>query len=208
MTDADWLTVPRGQLTFDAEGTDEPGSRYFSRRVHWPGGASGVTIGRGFDMRHRNSHDIREALRAAGVPLADLYYLGRGSGLYGTEARIWCGQAPQEAFVLSLEAQHRLFLATYDELASDTDRILRKADVLAAYGRAPAWDRLPPMARDILVDLRYRGDFTPRTRKTVMPPVVSGDMEALAAVMADRDLWADVPADRWRRRAQYLGGAE
>jgi len=42
----DKLRVPRGQLTFDAEGLDVPG-RFFSRVLHVPSGASGVTLGRG-----------------------------------------------------------------------------------------------------------------------------------------------------------------
>ena len=41
------LRVAAGQVTFDAEGNDTPGSLYFSRVVHWPGNSkSGVTIGR------------------------------------------------------------------------------------------------------------------------------------------------------------------
>jgi len=43
--------VKKGQVTFDAEGTDIESSKYFSRVIHWPGNAlSRVTIGRGYDM--------------------------------------------------------------------------------------------------------------------------------------------------------------
>ena len=57
-----WLKVPYGQLTFDVEGNDiedssKAGHRYFSRVVHWPGGASGVTIGRGYDFGQRPTPD-------------------------------------------------------------------------------------------------------------------------------------------------------
>ncbi|MFP2488055.1 lysozyme family protein [Enterobacter ludwigii] len=46
-----WLKVDKGQVTFDAEGNDITGNRYFSRRIHWPGNdLSGVTLGRGYDM--------------------------------------------------------------------------------------------------------------------------------------------------------------
>ncbi|MFH4947371.1 hypothetical protein ABC506_28575, partial [Enterobacter hormaechei] len=33
-----WLKVPKGQLTFDAEGNDINTSPWFSRKIHWPGG--------------------------------------------------------------------------------------------------------------------------------------------------------------------------
>ena len=51
-----------GLLTFRAEGNNIKGSRYYSRVLHWPGipsqckrFGSGVTIGRGYDMKHRSS---------------------------------------------------------------------------------------------------------------------------------------------------------
>ena len=45
-------------MTFDAEGNDDSNSIYFSRVIHWPGGISGVTIGRGYDFGHRGSADL------------------------------------------------------------------------------------------------------------------------------------------------------
>lgn len=44
------LTVKEGQVTFNAEGNDIQHSIFFSRHIHWPGGKSGVTLGRGYDM--------------------------------------------------------------------------------------------------------------------------------------------------------------
>src|SRR5690554_4936290 len=45
-----WLIVPEGQFTFNVEGDDDPDSPYFSRVAHATIGASGITLGRGFDL--------------------------------------------------------------------------------------------------------------------------------------------------------------
>src|SRR5690606_34158303 len=58
----DCLTMSQGQVTFDAEGNDIPGNAYFSRVLHWPGGASGVTIGRGYDMKERTQAAVLQDL--------------------------------------------------------------------------------------------------------------------------------------------------
>ncbi|VVO35587.1 hypothetical protein [Pseudomonas fluorescens] len=82
--DLKWLKVPYGQLTFDVEGNDiedesHPLYRYFSRVVHWPGGASGITIGRGYDLGQRPAPE--SDLRAAGVEEQLLTWLIGAKGL-------------------------------------------------------------------------------------------------------------------------------
>ena len=65
-----------GILTFMAEGNNIPGSRNYSRKIHWPGISSkcqsygsGVTIGRGYDMKHRLPAEIIKDLTLAGIPI-------------------------------------------------------------------------------------------------------------------------------------------
>ncbi|WP_250318501.1 hypothetical protein [Rosenbergiella gaditana] len=64
-----------GILTFRAEGNNISGSRYYSRKIHWPGiesrcnqYGSGVTIGRGYDMKERSETQIIHHLTLAGIP--------------------------------------------------------------------------------------------------------------------------------------------
>lgn len=63
------LKVPEGQLTFDAEGTE--GGKWHSRTVHWPGGASGVTIGRGYDLGYKSAKEITADFTTAGISASD-----------------------------------------------------------------------------------------------------------------------------------------
>lgn len=71
------LQVREAQFTFDNEGADYITATdpfrphpypWFSRILHWPNSAaSGVTLGRGYDMGNRSSGEIFATLRQAGI---------------------------------------------------------------------------------------------------------------------------------------------
>lgn len=42
-------------MTFDQEGLENPGKKYHSRVPHVPSSSSGVTIGRGYDMKYKTN---------------------------------------------------------------------------------------------------------------------------------------------------------
>ena len=106
-----------------------------------------------------------------------------------------------------LERDRRiLFDLEIHELAGDVKRICRKHDVEAKYG-VTDWAGLDPIIRDIVVDLRYRGDYTGGTREKVQPCVVGNDLEKLAELMSNELYWVrqrGVPNDRFQRRKKYV----
>lgn len=192
--------VDRGQLTFDSEGME--GGRYHSRHAHWPGGASGVTIGRGYDMGHRTSASVYSDLVGAGVPSDVAKQYSAGAGLKGASAGRWVNNNGGGIPDISPEAQNKLFDRTYAEQEREVRRISEKSDVVKKYG-ATCWDNLDPKIKDTLIDLKYRGDYTPTTRKFLQKAVADNDPEAFGAIMRDRSKWGSVPADRLNRRVNY-----
>jgi hypothetical protein len=84
------MMEPReGLLTFNAEGNNVRSNRYYSRVLHWPGilsqckkFGSGVTIGRGYDMKHRSSEKIIRDLTYAGIPLEKAKKIAENASLY------------------------------------------------------------------------------------------------------------------------------
>ena len=63
------LDLPEtGRVTWDSEGSE--GGRFHSRRPHVPSDSSGVTIGRGYDMKSRPRSAVLTDLLRAGVPRA------------------------------------------------------------------------------------------------------------------------------------------
>jgi hypothetical protein len=50
---SNFLKPTRGLITFEAEGVENQSSPYHSRYFHVPTPSSGLTIGRGYDMKER-----------------------------------------------------------------------------------------------------------------------------------------------------------
>lgn len=55
-----------------------------SNKLHWPGGASGITLGPGYDMRERSPVTITGDMIAIGIDLAAAQKIAKGSGLKNT----------------------------------------------------------------------------------------------------------------------------
>lgn len=197
------LNVAFGQGTFDAEGSEQVG-RFFSRTIHWPGGASGVTIGRGYDMGGRSQPQVLRELTSAGMAACDAQWLSQAAGLRGSSAAAFFARERGNSPLMPLEVQKALFEGvTTAETVADIQRIFSKPDVVQMYGAA-SWDSLPRAAQEIVFDLRYRGDYTPRTRELLQPALVAGDTTELKRIMLDTALWRglNVPEGRIRARAE------
>lgn len=192
------FVVPRGQITFDVEGNE--GGRWHSRTPHVPSDDSGLTIGRGYDMKHRSRELIVKQMTEAGIPKETAELYAGAAKLFGNAAREYMKKTKLPE--ITPAQQKALFLITYDEIAEYAHKLCTGADVVKQYGPVD-WDKLDPTVRDIVIDLRYRGDYTAATRKWVQPCVVKNDLKALAAVLADREKWSNVPEDRFKRRAAY-----
>ena len=87
------------------------------------------------------------------------------------------------------------------EILSDIKRIFSNAPVVRTYGEAN-WNSLSLPARELVFDLRYRGDYTPRTRERLQRALVECDYDELVRAMNDTAYWLSlgVPIDRIRRR--------
>jgi hypothetical protein len=198
------LRVRFGQRTFEAEGREESG-RFFSRVITFPGGASsGVTIGRGYDMGQRSAAQVLSELRRAGVARLDALDLSRGAGLRGEAARLFVATNRDHSPTLSLQAQKNLFEdVVTPTLIADIQRIFNKPDTVRAYGR-PVWEELHPTAQEIVFDLRYRGDYTPKTRQRIQRLLAERDYCGLKEVLSDTAYWArlGVPRERIKERQE------
>lgn len=191
----------KGQLTYDAEGTE--GGRYHSRKLYVPSAASGLTIGRGYDCKEKNKDKITHDLCQAGIEPHVANIIASASGLHGDGAKAFITDNKLQDFEISIEQQKTLFVNTYTEMENDVKRICRKPDCVAAYG-AVNWQQLNPLVKDVLIDLRYRGDYTPQSRKLIQRYIADNDTDSFQRVLAIRQNWMNVPEDRFNRRNQHL----
>jgi len=201
------LTVDRGQITFDAEGTE--GGLFHTRKPTVPTDESGLTIGRGYDMGAKTPEKIKADLIAAGLSEADAALYAKAAGLTGDAAKkiIADNKLPE----ITLAQQKKLFEIAYAEKEADVQRICEKADVVEAYG-ATDWAKLDPSIKTLLVDLIYRGDYTgsgstTNTRAFLQSLVSANDVAGLAKVMADPAKWPGVPAERFKTRKKLMDAA-
>lgn len=203
----DPFKVANGQLTFDAEGAE--GGKYHSRTIHWPGGVSGVTIGRGYDMGQRTSKQILGHMEAAGITGTQATLLSQSAGLTGKAAGDWTSANKSKVGEITPEQQEALFNIVYAEMKKSVTDISERGGEKGAktvYGDVD-FDKLHPAIMDLVVDLRYRGDYHSESRKKVQPLMVKNDLKGLATLMADRNYWKSVPEDRFNRRKKFMADA-
>ncbi|MFE8070092.1 hypothetical protein QQM79_03450 [Marinobacteraceae bacterium S3BR75-40.1] len=191
----------KGRLTWEAEGHE--GGRYHSRILHVPSASSGLTIGRGYDLKERSRAEVTRDLAAAGLAPDRATVLAGAVHLAGEAAEQFIIDQDLLDFEITPGVQLALFETVYEAMEQDVIRICTKRDVVERYGRTD-WGTLDARIRDTLVDLRFRGDYTPVTRRQIQPPVVANDLVAFRQVMGQQSLWSRVPADRFQRRVRYL----
>jgi len=207
--DLKWLIVPKGQLTFDAEGNDLEHSPWFSRKIHWPGGISGVTIGRGYDLGQQSNAE--NDLKEAGIDEPLKSWLVGSSGLSSTAANNRLNSASNEVrtYNITRKEQYDLFMISYQRLEDDVKRINQKPDTIRSYHPNPSataeqpWADIPDKIKEILADLRYRGDYTPGIRTHIQRFAYSGDIDGFGRILSDKSYWGNVPQDRFDRRSRY-----
>lgn len=202
---SDAIPVPQeGRLTFDAEGQE--GGRFHSRHFHVPTASSGLTIGRGYDMKMRTKSNIRDDFIEAGLDTVTATLISQAAGKKGEQAEEFIEENELEDFEITPAAQLKLFMIEYERQTQDTRRLATKRDVTRKYGPTH-WDALHPAIKEVLVDLRFRGDYTPSSRKFLQAQVAKNDLLAFAKEIGDADRWPNVPADRLDRRQKICKAA-
>ena len=126
------MTITSGLLTYEAEGCE--GGPYHSRKLHVPSPHSGLTIGRGYDMKEKSANKINQDLLSAGVSKEFSDLLASASGLYDASAEQFIDDHQLFDLEISIECLENLFDLSYQELAADVQRICDKDDCIATYG--------------------------------------------------------------------------
>ncbi|WP_226839797.1 hypothetical protein [Enterobacter cloacae complex sp. P29RS] len=204
-----WLKVPKGQLTFDAEGNDINTSPWFSRKIHWPGGVSGVTIGRGYDLGQQTTANA-DLTQIGFAELLKSWLVG-SQGLSGLDAQSRFNSASEDIrnSTITRKQQYDMFMISYQRLEDDVKRICQKPNTIRVYHPNPqvtpeqAWNDIPEKIKEVLIDLRYRGDYTPHARSLMQRYAYSGDLNSFGNVLSTRSNWQNVPEERFNQRISF-----
>uniref|UniRef100_UPI00260C142D S-type pyocin domain-containing protein n=1 Tax=uncultured Shewanella sp. TaxID=173975 RepID=UPI00260C142D len=198
--DKKWLTVPKGQLTFDAEGNDFNDNVYFSRVIHWPGNElSGVTIGRGYDLGSRSQIEVYDELVKAYVDKDTAKLISKGAGLKGESAEKFVNENKAKIGEITRKSQHFFFVnifPSYEQRAKNNYNKWTKN-----HSERTDWDLLDNKIQDVLIDFVYQG-FTKGER-----PMVKGmknDKQELIGYIRSNPILKSY--EMGRKRANYLQG--
>lgn len=191
----------KGQLTFENEGNE--GGPYHSRTLHVPSDSSGLTIGRGYDMKMKTKVQIKNDLIAAGVIEADAETISGAAGMAGRTAEKFIKDKKLESFEISPDAQLKLFNKEYERIEADTKRLCAKPDVEAKYG-ACNWQRMDPTIQELLIDLRYRGDYAPHMREQIQKAAVTNNFTALEKVLSNISNFGNIDLHRFNSRKEKI----
>lgn len=197
------LQPKTGKITFESEGNE--GGLYHSRKLHVPTGTSGLTIGRGYDMKKKSPAKIIQDLTAAGIDIKDATTIAKASRLSGQSAKNFIKTNKLENFEITQQQQVKLFETTYKEEEAETKRLCTKPDVTQKFGTCN-WTTLDPAMKQILVDLKFRGDYTADIRDILQKHVVANDTKGFLKELSDRTNWITqaVPSDRLLRRIDFF----
>ncbi len=162
------LHVREGQIAFDAEGKDyltavepfkQPESasmKYFSRILYWPGRGSGVTLGRGYDMKNRTPGQILTELRQAGIEEYKAVICSKASGLSEKNATDFVQNYGPLVGEITHIQQVRLFDIAYREKLEFAKGVYdRQSKHIKNH---VTWSALDHKIRDVFVDTIYQGN--------------------------------------------------
>jgi hypothetical protein len=177
-------------LTFDAEGTERS-----CRQPHWPGGASGVTIGHGYDLKCRtDKQKVQSDLRGAGFPESSITVFSEIAELEleGEAAHQKVEELKKKNLPdLTLEQQQKLFVLTLPSYIKTVKDICtnRESKEAKEYGYVKNWEALDPRIKEVLVDLCYNGHYTIASRKEIQPSVINNDFKKFKELLSTEALW-------------------
>lgn len=164
-----------------------------SNRLHWPKGASGVTLGPGYDMKTRDRATIERAMVAVGLDAATARRIAEASGKTGDDAKKFC---TDNRDLVNLTDEQQLILLR--QTASQYERIVR-AQIKVA---------LLQHEYDALVSFAYNpgGRFATVARLINQGQVVPAMDEIRKAVTSKGEVMQGLVLRRDREVALYLSG--
>jgi len=195
--------TPGQILTKDAEGTYKQ-----CAKAHVPTNSSGLTLDGGYDCWLKSPSKVLGDLTMAGLPSDVAYHFSHAAGLRGRCAREWLHNSEHNQFKMTPEQQDKLFAISYTEIKKSAMELYSKSDCRRDYGWILTWDNLLQPIRDIIIDLRFRGDWVPSTRKWLAAAVRSNKLEIFAEAMSSWQYWRmrrRIPKDRFKRRKEFIG---
>ena len=159
---------PQGYFTFHAEGA----SSSATDKLHWPKGASGVTIGPGYDLKERTELAVYADMISVGISREDANIIKKGAGKKFHEAEMFVKNYKDKIKPINkaqkialfnmiwnryyVPTSKRLFKKLPHEIYEKNISVINKKDSKVFWHKTD-WEDLDNRIIDIIVDLLYQG---------------------------------------------------
>lgn len=188
--------VPNGYFTFHKEGTDTTSSV-----LHHPSRYSGVTIGRGYDLKERNVPEIYTDLTACGMSREDANIVKTGYHKSGSQADKFVKEYKNKIAVFSRANQVRLFqrilpkyIATVQRVYGRVSSVVNEKDLefVGKEGSKVSWVKTPfedinNLIIDVAIDLNFQGLYYKHTAAVISKNSIDLFIEYLSQNRATTD---------------------
>ncbi|MGR5150113.1 hypothetical protein ACQKP8_26655 [Photobacterium alginatilyticum] len=154
-------------------------------------------------MREKSLSTVRRDLASSGIKNEVISTLVRAIGLTGNRAKQFIIDNDLLDYQITIESQKKLFKVSYDYEASEVKRICSKTDVKETYGITD-WGKLNSVIKEVAIDLKFRGDYSPKVRRFLQKAIVKNDLNEFYKIMSNKGLWLNVPSDRFNRRVKFI----
>jgi hypothetical protein len=171
------LTLKKFELTVQGEGADGA-----TKYIEWPNtSASGVTLGKGYDIGSRSAKQVIDELTTSGMSKVQAEKISKGVGLKGQAAGDWVKANKKDVGEIALDVQYKLldlvmpkFTAQAKDVATNTKAQKDSGgNYTNAAGREKGdgvkagtyvmsgeqWDGLHPAMVEFITDLKYQGGY-------------------------------------------------
>lgn len=189
-----------------------------------PDDASGVTLGRGYDMKARSGATIKAELMQAGIAEATAETYMSAAELKGPDAKVWIAKHPvppitTDQEVLLFQQEYR---RTADQVVDFVGKVEwdKKKDEWVDFPNrgyelvGGTWkpkvdlSTVSPKVLELIIDLRFRGDLGPKSWLYLLPAVEANDAAQLGTLIADKAGYRaniDKNHNRYAARCRILG---
>jgi len=193
-----------GIITWLSEGNE--GGQFHSRKLHVPNLNSGLTIGRGYDMKLKPKSTIKTDLISVGIDISLANKVSESSGLFGDKAKQFIIDNDLLDAEILPAAQLALFNKSYAFHEKEVIRICKKSQVIKLYGDTN-WTTLHQSIKEILIDLIYRGDYHGQSRAFLQKHVANNDFSSFKDEISNRSRWPNPSLQRFTLRKKFLEDA-
>lgn len=163
-----------GKYTWDGEGYVSKPERTLV--PHHPSDNSGVTIGRGYDMKSRTAKQIIRELTRAGVSEEVAERFSECAGKSSEDADELVGRLRAEGVGITYEQERNLFDQTYAWYFQNVKEVTQRH--AHEYGDLDM-SQVPNGVWEFLTDLHYQGKYGEKTRDSLMPALIDSAQDGV-----------------------------